>query len=164
MNDKMERVNRILKHPEFLPRVRDIEELERARIFCGHGMDHLMAVARLAYIENLEMGYGISRETIYAAALLHDLGRKEEYLTGVDHHRAGLALAKRMLCETGFSGEESDEILEAIAHHGNSAMKQETGLKGLLYRADKKSRRCWDCPAVTECDWEPEKRNNNLEV
>lgn len=164
MNSRMVRVNKILKHPEFLSCVRDIEELERDRVFCGHGMDHLLTVARLAYIENLEEGYGISKERIYAAALLHDLGRGEEYRTGVDHHRAGLALAGKILEECGFRKPEAEDVLDAIAEHGNRMMKEAPGLRGILYRADKKSRMCWICRAQEECDWSPEKKNLSLFV
>ena len=164
MNSRMVRVNKILKHPEFLTCVKDIEDLEKNRSFCGHGIDHLLAVARLAYIENLEEGCGISKERIYAAALLHDLGRGEEYRTGADHHRAGLALAEKILKECGFREPETAEVLEAIAEHGNRMMKDVPGLRGILYRADKKSRMCWMCRVQEACDWSMEKKNLSLFV
>ena len=65
-----------------------LAEYEKNRIFCRHGMDHLMDVARIAYIENLEKNCGISKEIIYGAALLHDIGRYLQYTEGIPHERA----------------------------------------------------------------------------
>ena len=75
----MTRVNRIWNHSVYQSSLHNIEELERERIFCGHGVRHLLDTARLAYIENLEMGLCISKDMIYAAALLHDIGRGQQY-------------------------------------------------------------------------------------
>ena len=44
-------------------------------------MGHLLDVARLAWIFNLEANQEISKERIYAAALLHDIGRHIQYET-----------------------------------------------------------------------------------
>ena len=70
----MERVNRILRHPLYQSLLRELREAEAERIFCGHDMEHFLAVARLAWIENLQEHSGIAREMIYAAALLQDRG------------------------------------------------------------------------------------------
>lgn len=164
MNDRLIRVNKILKHPDFLGCVREVEELEKSRIYCGHGMDHLLDVARLAYVENLEKGHGISKERIYAAGLLHDLGRLKQYRTGEDHHTAGLVLIEKILKECDFREPEAKDILEAIAEHGNPLMQDAEGLKGLLYRADKKSRMCWNCAVEAQCDWSRKKKNLILSV
>lgn len=164
MNQRLIRVNKILKHPEFISCVRSIEELEKNRLYCGHGMEHLLAVARLAYIENLEEGHGISKERIYATALLHDLGRLDQYRTGADHHKAGLILAEKILKECDFREPEAREVLEAIGEHGNIKMKTAKGLKGLLYRADKRSRMCWNCAVESDCEWSNDKKNLKLSV
>ena len=71
----MERVNAICRHDLWRDSVREIARLERDRQFCRHDLVHFLDVARLAYIENLERGLGIDKELIYAAALLHDIGR-----------------------------------------------------------------------------------------
>lgn len=164
MKHRLIRVNKILKHPDFLSCVREVERLEKTRPFCGHGMEHLLAVARLACIENLEEGHGISRERIYAAALVHDLGRLKQYQTGECHHTAGLALIEKILRECDFREPETAEILEAVAEHGNPLMQNAEGLKGLLYRADKKSRMCWNCAAEAQCEWDRKKKNLTLSV
>ena len=69
----MERVNKIWRHPVWKQHMEHLAEYEKNRIFCRHGIDHLMDVARIAYIENLEKNCGISKEIIYGAALLHDI-------------------------------------------------------------------------------------------
>lgn len=42
-------------------------------------MSHLLDVARIAYIRNLEKGYGFRKDVIYAAAVLHDIGKALQY-------------------------------------------------------------------------------------
>ena len=74
----MKRVNAILRHPLFEQKLRLLDELEAERIFCRHDLTHLMDVARLMWIDVLEKGLGIDRELVYAAALLHDLGRADQ--------------------------------------------------------------------------------------
>ena len=85
----MERVNKIWRHPVWKQQMEHLAEYEKNRIFCRHGMDHLMDVARIAYIENLEKNCGISKEIIYGAALLHDIGRYLQYTEGIPHEKAG---------------------------------------------------------------------------
>ena len=38
-------------------------------------------------------------------------------------------------------------------------LAQEESLRGVLYRADKKSRPCFACPAEGACSWPPSKKN-----
>ena len=106
----MERVNRICSHPLWQESLEKIEVLEKERIFCGHNMAHFMDVARIAYIENLERGLGISKETIYGAALLHDIGRHLQYLEGIPHEEGSGALAEGILEDRGFQGQEKAGI------------------------------------------------------
>ena len=80
-----------------------LAEYEKDRIFCRHGMEHLLDVARIAYIENLENNRGISKEIIYGAALLHDIGRYLQYTEGIPHEKAGEELALEILKDSGFS-------------------------------------------------------------
>ena len=90
---RMERVNQILQHTLYQSCRRQIDEKEKDRIFCGHDMGHLLDVARLAWIFNLEANQEISKERIYAAALLHDIGRHIQYENGTPHQIAGLRRA-----------------------------------------------------------------------
>lgn len=83
----MERVNQICKHPLWVESVKKIQALEQQRIFCRHNIPHFLDVARLSWIENLEQGLGISKELIYAAAMLHDIGRHLQYTEQIPHDK-----------------------------------------------------------------------------
>lgn len=157
----MERVDRVLGHPEFQRRLTELTELERDRIFCRHGLDHLLAVARLMLILSREEGIDLPRDRLYAAALLHDVGRGEQYRTGVPHARAGVPIAEKILADCGFGPEEREELLRAIAAHSGGG--DSAPLSRLLYRADKLSRPCFACPAAGECSWTHKEKNLTLE-
>mgnify|MGYP005805950109 CR=1 FL=1 len=159
----MERVNRILQHNRYHGCLQEIQRLEAGRIFCGHDMAHFMDVARLAYIFNLEEGLGISKELIYASALLHDVGRHLQYLEGTPHEKAGLPLAREILQDCGFTEAEQRMVLGAISSHRDRTVRGEASLRGILYRADKMSRACYGCMAEKECDWSPQKKNLRIE-
>jgi len=152
----VKRVKSILCDEEYQTRIHEIEAKEVTRRFCRHGLEHLMAVARIAYIINLEESCGLSRELIYAAALLHDIGRcTPEEDSGVGHRAAGVAYATRILRRCDFSEDEISAVIAAVEHHGAAAEAAEAGdLAGLIYRADKLSRDCAGCGAYDECNWD----------
>lgn len=155
---------RIWKHPLFQESLLETERLERNRVFCGHDRNHLLDVARIAYIENLETGANIPKYLIYAAALLHDIGRHLQYTKGVPHHEASARIASKILPECGFSQEDTRRILDAVLSHRDKAAGSADGLSGMIYRADKRSRCCFACPAEPECDWSREKKNMTLTI
>ena len=93
----MKRVNAILAHPLYRECYTRLEELEKDRIFCRHQMTHLLDVARIAYISNMEQGLGIEKEVIYAAALLHDIGKYVQYEDGTPHEQSGEKIASEIL-------------------------------------------------------------------
>ncbi|MBC5716791.1 HD domain-containing protein [Flintibacter faecis] len=158
----MERVNAICRHQLWRDSVREIARLERDRQFCRHDLVHFLDVARLAYIENLERGLGIDKELIYAAALLHDIGRHLQYTQNIPHDRASAQLAEVILADCGFSQAERAAVEDAILQHRGRQDRQREGLAGLLYEADKASRACLFCPAEPECNWSPEKKNMTI--
>lgn len=181
----MERVNRILKHKLYLEYIQRIKTWEQDRIFCKHDMVHFLDVCRLAEIEWLELRLqkeegnqkeipdslkntsdtklkAVNKELLYAAGLLHDVGRWQEYESGIRHEIASSKLAYEILKETGFGKDEMKEIILAISNHRNSDIKEEISLSGFLYRADKKSRACFCCEAEGECDWPVLKKNLEL--
>ena len=145
----MERLNAILRDPFFIENIRKTNEREKDRVFCRHGLDHLMDAARVLYILVLEEHLQISKETAYTAALLHDLGRWVEYDTGRDHAEAGAELSERLLDVHGFNGTEKEIILLAIRGH---RVKGASGiLTDAMYRADKLSRPCITCGSINKC-------------
>ncbi|MCR5687157.1 MAG: HD domain-containing protein [Lachnospiraceae bacterium] len=154
----MDRVNAILKNEQYRQIMDRIAELERDRIFCRHGIDHCLDVARIASLICLDEGYGISRDLIYAAALLHDIGRPQQYADGTAHEEAGAGLAPQILRQCGYDETECRIIADAVRLHGDEQVKDERNLSGLIYRADKSSRRCYMCPAIGMCHKKPEKR------
>ncbi len=160
----MSRIDLICCHPKWKQSIEKIASFERDRIFCKHDPAHLLDVARLAQIDNLERQLGISKELIYATALLHDIGRFQEYLDGTPHDQVSAALAPEILCNCGFSPEETHTICHAIACHRTPGTEAHPNLDGLIYRADKKSRMCLFCPARTQCNWSKEKMNLQIKI
>lgn len=158
----MARIWRICAHPQWRESVRRIAGLEQTRKFCRHDTAHFLDVARLAWIENLERGLGISKEWIYAAGLLHDIGRGLEYEKGIPHDEGSVMVAEEILRDCGFTDEEQKEILDAIASHRTAKTRTLDNLAGLIYRADKASRMCLFCEAEAECNWGAEKKNRVL--
>ena len=150
----MDRVNAILRHPRFVEKLKRIKRIESKRVFCGHGIDHLLDVARIAYILSYEAGEKEEKELIYAAALLHDIGRARQYEDGTPHELESARIAAKILPECGFGESETALILDAISAHRTRSGGGKPGVAGLLYRADKLSRRCFDCAASGDCDWE----------
>lgn len=146
------RVNRILDHPLFKEYSLKNAQAEVNRTFCKHGFDHGLSVARIAYIYLLEeKGALISKELVYAAAVLHDLGRWQEYATGEDHALVAIELVQPILKDSGFMPEEAKIILQGIREHRLDP-KQEISLLGrALAYADDWARDCRSCMCQTEC-------------
>ena len=163
----MKRVNAIFRHPLYQTYYRQLEEAEQGRIFCRHQMTHLMDVARIAYIRSLEEGLGLDREVIYAAAVLHDLGKVLQYEEGIPHEITGEKIAAEILDglagENAFSETEKTMILTAIRGHRKLRDEPEV-LERLLYESDKASRMCFACPAEPQCDWNEEKKNKEIRI
>ena len=142
----MDRVNAILANEEYKDWMEQIRTSEKERRFCCHGIDHCLDVARIGMLMNLEEKLGLEPELIYAAALLHDIGR---------------VVSRSILLATGFSGKETELILEAISKH-NTTGKEAEGLSYVIYRADKLSRRCFDCEVYDECYWKEDEKNKGV--
>lgn len=163
----MDRVNAVVSHPLYQEYYCRLERAEEGRIFCRHQMSHLLDVARIAYIRNLENGYGFSKDVVYAAAVLHDIGKALQYEEGVPHEIAGERIAGEILDklpkETGFSEEEKRVIKNAVRGH-RRLRDGAQNLEKLLYEADKASRLCFSCPANRECNWDEEKKNMEIKI
>lgn len=155
----MFRIDKIIANSLFLETMKRLSGLESERRFCKHDWSHAMDVARIAYIISLERKLGLTKELIYASALLHDLGRVRQYEEGISHEQAGILLAEQILLESGFEQEEIQIITSAISGHSNNQNVIENSLADILYQADKKSRLCFSCPAAGQCNW-PDNRKN----
>jgi len=160
-SNKEDRIERIIKDEEYCRRMKHITESEYDRIYCRHGLGHALSVARIAYIMNLEESCGLDREMVYAAALLHDIGRYSEYEKEMSHHEAGAVVAGQILERDGFTKEEIDVILAAIRGHKKKNADKGT-LADVLFRADKLSRNCFLCDARNECYWDESLKNKTI--
>lgn len=150
----MERINSIVQGAAFQEYLARTLLGEKERIYCKHGMDHLLSVARIAYAYLLEKGEGSTKpqfkELVYTAALLHDVGRWVEYKTGEDHAQASARLARPLLQEAGFDESEVEEVLAAILEHRHKRGHTRALAKALAL-ADDYSRDCWNCSAKDSC-------------
>lgn len=155
----MKKIDLILKHPAYVENIRKTDEYEQNRKFCRHGLSHALDVARISALMN---NTGIDIETIYAAALLHDIGRAYQYENGTPHEQASAQLSGIILKDCGFDDETIKEIVDAIMCHNNENKKKISLLGELLYNADKASRNCFMCDAVNECKWPETKRNETI--
>jgi len=155
----MERIARLVAHPDYIRYCSETERLERKRIYCKHDMEHFLSVARIAALLNWEEGEGVAKEQIYAAALVHDIGRFQQYLDGTPHELESARLAEPLLRDAGYAPAEREEILTAVALHRKGGG---VGLSDLLFRADKLSRPCYACPAEPSCNWDAAKKNRNI--
>lgn len=164
----MKRIDKILKHSLFVGKLERINFFEKDRKFCRHGIEHLLDVARIGCIisaqykiDNRVNIENIADEYIYAAALVHDLGRADEYETGIPHEEAGAKTAEIILNDCGFTKAETEKIVSAVLFHksvkcGNS---DNYTLAPILYKADKLSRCCFLCKARDECKWADSDKN-----
>lgn len=160
----LDRIDKILSHDLFLGHLDKNNAAEADRRFCRHNIVHFLDVARIATIINLEENLQINREWIYAAALLHDLGKHIQYSEGVPHEKASAEIAPFILEDCDFAEKETRVIVDAIMNHRNIAVATEQNLRGILYRADKASRACYACEAEADCNWKDGKKNLTIKV
>lgn len=161
----MKRIQALLQEPLFKACYRRTEKDEENRIFCCHQMPHLLDVARIASITCLENGIAIDREVIYAAALLHDIGKYAQYEEGIPHEEESERIAGQILNglpeDYAFTEAEKAQILTAVRGHRKLREDPEL-LEYILYKSDKASRACFACPAEKKCNWDAEKKNMEL--
>ena len=156
----MNRVQNIILNPDFQQILQEMQELEKTRQFCRHDLPHLLDTARIAYILSLERWTGHQKDVIYAAALLHDIGRVREYRDGSPHDKVGAQMAVPILEAAGYQPQEIDQIVAAIA--GHREVLHTDSLGDLLYQADKASRCCFVCPVRSACSWSEDQKNSKI--
>ena len=166
---EMPRVDGIWRDEAYQREYRRLEEFERDRVFCRHGAPHLLDTARIMWALNLELGLGFDREVVYAAALLHDIGKAAQYADGEPHELAGARLAGEILdrlpSPLAFTEAERAAILDAIRVHRHLP-EDAAPLARLLWQADKASRACFACPPAVRraCSWPDAKKNLSIRV
>ncbi len=162
----MNRINWIINHPLYNSSYQRLEVLEKDRIFCRHQMPHLLDVARIAYIQNLEQNLGFKKAVIYAAAVLHDIGKFRQYEEKIPHEIASAEIAEEILSSMPenmcFSTQEQNMILLAIRSH-RKPVENASAFEKLLYESDKASRNCFCCPAKEDCNWPQLKMNMEIQ-
>ena len=147
-------------------RLRRLQQIEKNRAFCRHDLAHMEKCAEIGQWMKRENGLAYSDGTILLCALLHGLGRVEEYESGADHRMASAELADGLLRELEVSEEERRKILRAIRSHGRRkdaarmwyARKRIRTLEGLLRFSDQFSRPCYRCRARRECKWREDEK------
>lgn len=158
----MKIVERLLNHPEFCTALDTIEHNETTRRFCRHGLEHFLDVARITWMLVLENKRPFKKESVYLAALLHDLGRSVD---NAKHDEESIRLAAHLLPECGADTALTKEILSAIGMHREKRavldLSQAT-LGELLAYADHKSRPCYRCKAANECYWDDTLKNHTI--
>ncbi len=154
-----ERINKILMHPSYNKHIEKIKHYEIDRPFCGHDLSHLLDTARIGYIMNLERHLNLKKDVIYGAALLHDIGRWQQYQGIRKHDIASAELCEEILRDCEYYEDEITKIKTAISNHSTVPKEEDDCLSKLLYEADKKSRSCFECQKEIECDWPNRKKN-----
>ncbi len=169
----MKRVELLLKDALYIEYIRNNTDEESTIKYCQHGLQHHFDVARIAYIlvlEHNDLNYfvkesGLSgklaaKECIYAAGLLHDIGKWKEYREGIDHASYGAKLAREILPRAFFNLGEIDIIGRAIYEHRN-INRDMSFLGERVHRADNLSRVCSQCEDRSNC---PKRGNKEFSV
>ena len=154
------RIDLIIGHLEYIRYQKLIDSYEHDRVFCKHDMLHAIDVARIFYIKVLEQGIDIKKDIAYAAALLHDIGRADEYKDSVPHHLASIIISEKILDECDYQPNEINLITNIISTHRDSLEKSSVNL--LFFESDKNSRLCFQCSSNKKCKWQQDKKNHSV--
>lgn len=155
----MDKIKKILNNDKYIKYMDFNKNAEIDRKFCCHDLEHALDVARIAYIINLEESIGLKKDVIYAAALLHDIGRFAQYEAHLSHHQVGATVSKEILEECQFDETDIVSICDAIRYHKSNDSDTKDNLIYILYKADKLSRNCFTCNAYDECYWPQDIKN-----
>lgn len=173
----MKYVEALLKDSKFLYRLFYLKTLEQNRVYCRHDLTHFLNTARIAWIFTLENGLALEKEQVYLAALLHDLGRVEEYEQEISHEEASRTFAGEILRRLGYDEKKAEEICNAVAaHRGREAfarlkedrfsdtkeLSNQEKLAEVLSAADQLSRNCFICERTDDCKWCEEEKTKGI--
>lgn len=155
-----DRINAIFHNDKFNEYLLMNRNLEKHRKFCRHNINHFLDVARIAYIISLEEKLSLKKDIIYAAALLHDIGKWQQYENNTPHNEASAKLAIEILKASNFDDAEIDLITNAIKNHRHE--NRASDLSYVLYKSDKLSRKCFKCKVADKCKWNDDLKNFNI--
>lgn len=158
----MKRLEKLLHLEQYQAAQKKIEKCEENRKYCRHGREHFLNVARIAYILCLEEKLEVSKELVYTAAFLHDMGRCYEYDHLCSHESGSIIMAQNWLPECGYTEDEIKQIAQAIAVHREKKKGKPHTFGAVLCQADKLSRDCLNCKAKEGCKWPEEKKNKQI--
>ncbi len=161
---EMDRVNKILKNHDYRKYLNELQKIEKNRKFCRHNLSHFLDVARIASIINLKTNAQIDDEHIYAAALLHDIGRAQPNFNETSHAAISAKLSEKILRDCCFSDLEINYILDAIIRHDDKNLNNVKNLSEILSVADKLSRPCYVCDVKESCFWSLKQKNLELKI
>jgi uncharacterized protein len=92
----------------------------------------------LRLVERIGRAEKADLEILRAAALLHDIGRKEEEKTGICHAEKGALLARKILMDCGFPESKIEAVLHCIeTHRFRGDLKPRSLEAKILFDADK---------------------------
>lgn len=152
----MDRVNRIWRHPVYQEHYKKYRNLKVNGSSAAILLNIFWMLHGWCTFMHWRNIWSCPKELIYAATLLHDIGRAQQYQYNIPHDIAGVEIAREILTDLHFTEQEKELILSSIGHHrkGDSC----STLAALLYKADKQSRNCFLCSAASECYWSDDKK------
>lgn len=110
------------------------DELDKSDF--SHGFTHIERVLNLCFIIGRKEGGDL--ETLEAAALLHDIARKQEDNGEIeDHAKEGAILAEKILKEIGFPEEKIKNVVHCIDVHRCKERPAQTLEAKILQDADR---------------------------
>ncbi|MFW9974356.1 MAG: HD domain-containing protein [Candidatus Thorarchaeota archaeon] len=96
----------------------------------AHTLDHTRRVFALSIRIGKRMGANL--KILGAAALLHDIGRQEEAITGISHSISSGDMSQEVLIRAGFIKSEIENVIDAIRTHRFSEMIEPNSLEGKI--------------------------------
>ncbi|MBY8997961.1 MAG: HD domain-containing protein [Candidatus Thorarchaeota archaeon] len=111
-----------------------IEEFVREKLAKNSKGAHTFDHTRRVYALSIGIGkdLGADLKILGAAALLHDIGRSKEAVTGVSHSILSGEMSQDILKETGFGNAEIDKVVDAIRTHRFSEGIEPNSLEGRI--------------------------------
>ena len=152
---------RLLNSQLYQSKLQKLCSYEADRIYCRHDLAHFREVGRIAGVVARENKLVFSQDLIDTCALLHDMGRVEQFESGISHEKASVAFAREILLYLGCEEDYICTVCDAIAHHSRryeikkryGDAKKLTELGEILSYGDHFSRKCYKCQAARKCKW-----------